>query len=287
MAKVNAPSNGTPTMAPTPAAPPPAPFPAPAAVPPAQSAAPLAPAQVPNAPYLDPATNTWMFNGQPLGAPAAPAVPAPAAPAPQFAAPVPALFAQPAGLGAPAAPSGGIGAMMSGMGGPSGGGGIFQSVNWGDVSEGGGGALLDLVDDKGNPIKYEGRIDKASLGTSSAGNQMVSIEVVVTYPLKHAGARLYDTLTFTDKSVWKVKSCLRACGLLSEDGNSSLAQSEQELVDNIVRFGIKNEEYDGALKSKIATGYSEGFETPGLVPPVAAAQAAVAAGVQQPNFGPA
>jgi hypothetical protein len=263
------------------------PQPAPVPVAPFPQAAPVAPpAPVTNAvqppqPVWNPATGQWETQ--------APQAPAPIADpfqqqvqqslqpqgftTPPFAAP-PVAPTQPSGFGIAGMPG------MNGAAAPSGGlMGMLAGINLGAVPETGGGALLDLFDGQGNPIHYEGEVVKSTAGKTSAGAPKIELEVVVTFPTKYKGVKLYDNLTFGDTAMWKTKSMMRATGLLNEDGSIFLGTGEQDFVGNIVRFDVAHKEWEGVTRNKIAGGYTEGYETPGLANPAPAQQPGI------PNFG--
>lgn len=163
-------------------------------------------------------------------------------------------------------------------------GNLLRDINFGGVIERNT-KLLKVKDSAGQPVDYEAEIMKVDAKTSSTGNQMFEITLKTSFPVEDAGVSMWDNLTMNETSLWKLKSILRACDLLSADGAAFIGRSEQEMVGNIVRFQIKHDEYEGVFKNKVATGYSAGFETPGLpgaapVVPIQPAQGPV------PNFGP-
>ena len=133
---------------------------------------------------------------------------------------------------------------------------------------------LPLKDQSGNPVTYEARITKVTEKPSSTGNKMIVLTLVVTYPemvdgIRTAGASLSDNITFGDNSLWKLKSLLRATDTIAADNKTPQLGPKgiQEWVDNIIRFSTRLEEYpegSNEFRSKISSGYSAGYQTPGL-----------------------
>lgn len=238
--------------------------PQPVAPAPAQVAMPQPPA--PQAPTLQPAAQ---YPAPPQPAPASPApAPAPGYPAPgvqpQVVAPVQpmgqamdSLIAQPQG------PGGIFGG--NGLGGSLGGGSLLGSLDMSQVEDGNF-ELLPLNDAAGNPITYEAEVTRVVPGTAnSSGGDKLTVTLRTTFPTELAGRLLMDNLTFGPNALWKVKSMCKATGTLGEDGRFTGA-SEQDWVGNIVRFQIRHDEYEGTKRNKVANGYAEGYQTPGLAP---------------------
>lgn len=263
------------TSVPQPTAVPQAPFPQAAPVPPSvpQAAVPMAGASPPPPPVWNPATGQYEMQPAPAHDPFQQQVQQSLAPQGQpFVAP-PVAPQQPNGFGIAGMPG------MNGAGSPAGGlAAMMAGINLGAIAENGGGQLLDLFNEAGNPVHYEGEIVKATAGKTKDGNAKIELELVVTFPTKFKGVKLFDNLTFGDTAMWKVKSMMRATGLLNEEGTIFLGTSENDFVGNIVRFDVAHREWEGVIRNKIAGGYTEGYETPGLSNP-----APTQVGV--PNFG--
>ena len=164
--------------------------------------------------------------------------------------------------------------------GQSGGGiiGMMRSYNLGAIED----VNIRLLDPK---LDYEAVITKAEGARSSTGNDMLQLELKVTFPVEYAGVKLWDQCVFTDTSMWKFKGLARACSLLSPDGSVFIGSSEQDFVDNVVRFQVKNNEYpegSGTWRNKVSTGYTEGYESPGLQGGVTTVEVASAPQFVQP-----
>lgn len=115
-------------------------------------------------------------------------------------------------------------------------------------------------------LDYEAEIIEVERTTSNNGNDMIEFQKKITFPLAFAGRRVYDQV-MTDLPGYpreRLKSLFAACDLVSEDGARITAESEQDLLNNVVRFRIKNEEYNGKTNPKVNGGYAAAFETPGL-----------------------
>ncbi len=134
---------------------------------------------------------------------------------------------------------------------------LMRGSSFGDVPLGGGFRLLPTDQE------IEALIKKVTTKTSAQGNKMVALELEVTFPTEFSGVKLFDQCVLVDNSLWKLKSVLSACGLLSDDGTFT-GSSLQELVDYVIRFRIKHEEYQGVARNKILGGYMEAYQTPGL-----------------------
>jgi hypothetical protein len=145
-------------------------------------------------------------------------------------------------------------------------GGFLADVSFGGVDEIGvahGGDRTPLPDN----LDYEAEIIKVELTESSSGNEMLKLQNKITFPKEFAGRFVFDNIMTRMEGYPKqrCKSLFRACDLLSEDGLQITAESEQDLKNNVVRFRIKNEEYNGNVNPKVNGGYLAAFETDGLV----------------------
>jgi hypothetical protein len=129
--------------------------------------------------------------------------------------------------------------------------------NLSDVSE----VVFRLLDPT---LEYEAVVIKMEPGlVPDTKEPKIDMTMKITFPAQYAGVTIWDTITF-EKALWKFKSIARACGLLSEDGSVFIGDSEQDFLQNVVRFGIVHSEWKGKPQNKVAGGYVEGYETPGL-----------------------
>jgi hypothetical protein len=143
-------------------------------------------------------------------------------------------------------------------------GGFLADVGFGDVDDApaGGGGGGPLPED----LWYEAEIIKAELTTSSSGNEMIKLTEKITFPEAHKGRFVFDNVMTRMEGYprQRTKSLFRATDLLTPDGLAIAAESEQDLVHQVVRFRVKNEEYNGKTNPKVDGGYIAAFETPGL-----------------------
>jgi hypothetical protein len=143
-------------------------------------------------------------------------------------------------------------------------GGFLADLSFGDVDDApaGGGGGGPLPED----LWYEAEIIKAELTTSSSGNEMIKLTEKITFPEAHKGRFVFDNVMTRMEGYprQRTKSLFRATDLLTPDGLAIAAESEQDLVHQVVRFRVKNEEYNGKTNPKVDGGYIAAFETPGL-----------------------
>ncbi len=135
--------------------------------------------------------------------------------------------------------------------------GLMRNTNLAGVAD----VVMRLLDTN---LEYEAVINKIEGKLSSDNNPMLNLEMTITFPVAYAGCKIWDNVMFTDKSLWKFKSLARATDLLAPDGSVFIGNSEQDFVNNIVRFNVKHDTYEGTTRNKIAGGYTTGYETPGL-----------------------
>lgn len=123
-------------------------------------------------------------------------------------------------------------------------------------------------------IEYEWAVLDLKGKRSSTGDDMIEVQLAVSHPktLPNGqpclGAMANDNISFSPKAAWKLKSFLKACGLLGPDGRFSGTSIEQA-KGCVIRSGIRNESYTDAngnttVRSKPNGRYTEGFETEGL-----------------------
>jgi len=117
---------------------------------------------------------------------------------------------------------------------------------------------------------YEAVVEKVEgKRAKNDGSEMIKVTLAVTYPEtgargeKFKNAKLFDYMSLKPDAQWRIKSFLAACESLGADGRFS-GQSIQDLVGYVVRFRIKNEEWNGAPTNKVNGAYSLAFESPGL-----------------------
>lgn len=228
-----------------------------------------------------------------------PGAPPPAATSPTFAPPVAPQSPTPAAPVAPAADpvgadlAGRMEQMMQQAAAPRAGGGAavadpaaeaailgaLGATNWNDVQSNNF-KLLPIETDIEFLIK---KVTPTKAKTS--GNPMIALELESTFPLEHAGVKVFDQVVLTETALWKAKSLFEACGMLGEDGRFTGA-SLQALVDFVIRGQVNHDTYQGVTRNKIAGGYTEAYETPGLSYSEAAEGGPVADGApdwQQPE----
>jgi hypothetical protein len=113
-------------------------------------------------------------------------------------------------------------------------------------------------------VQCEFEIKNVQLQQAKTGarSQMIVLEMVSTFPQGYEGVKVWDQCSFEPTSLWKVKSVLAACGLL-ENGRFT-GRSYADLQGNVVRATVFHDNYQGRTKNKIAGGYEEAWETPGL-----------------------
>lgn len=145
---------------------------------------------------------------------------------------------------------------------------FLKGTNFAEVSEGG--RLLKLFDRSGADIYYEGKITESFWKTSEKGNECINLKIEITFPLADAGVEILDNLAMTEKAAGRVKSLLRACELLSEDGQTPMLGDIAELIGEVVRFKVVHNTFTNPKTQKTYTNnrvdysFEAAYETPGL-----------------------
>jgi hypothetical protein len=113
-------------------------------------------------------------------------------------------------------------------------------------------------------IEYEAEITKAEGKVAESGNSMIALELIITFPVADAGVKLFDNCVFTAQSMWKFKSLCKSTNLLDPTGSVFVGNNEKDFEGSIVRFNIRHDDYNSQTRNKVAGGYVEGWQTPGL-----------------------
>jgi hypothetical protein len=228
--------------------------------------------------YIDPATNQAVWADQaPAPAPVAPAAPvAPVAPIAQ--APMPGVAQAPM-PGAPAFDPSQLAAGAAAMGvNPVAPGGTAQPVNvqlnaydFSQVED----KLIMVLDPA---LTYEFVVSDVKGKKSSSGEDMLELHLSVCWPERLPngepckGASIIDNVSMAPNALWKAKSFLSACEMLGPNGRFTGNQIT-DVKGCVVRAGVRNEVWNEQTRTKIASGYKAGFETPGMSPVAPAAGA--------------
>jgi hypothetical protein len=231
--------------------------------------------------YIDPTTNQAVWaDTQPAPAPVAPAAPAaPVAPAPGMvaAAPMPGVAAPMPG--GPAFDPSQLGNAAAAMGiNP-----VAPNGNAAPVNVQLGAYDFSQVEDKlimvlDPNVTYEFVVSDVKGKKSSSGEDMLEVHLSVCWPERLPngepckGASVIDNISMAPNALWKAKSFLSACEMLGPNGRFTGAQIT-DVKGCVVRAGVRNEVWNEQTRSKIASGYKAGFETPGMSPVAPAAGA--------------
>ena len=102
--------------------------------------------------------------------------------------------------------------------------------------------------------EYDFLIKKAIGGKSANGNRTIKLILEVGEEYPEAGGVIMDTITLTEASMWRYKSLIKSAELMSDEG-LYIGTGYASLVGCNVRAKIKNEPWNGEMRSKVDGAY--------------------------------
>lgn len=97
---------------------------------------------------------------------------------------------------------------------------------------------------------YEARVFGAEMGTSRAGNAMLTVDFIIMGDSQYAGRILKYWLALTSSQGWKINAFFKeVCGI-NPEGQFSFLPSE--LVNHVCMVNVEHSEYRGQTRESIA-----------------------------------
>lgn len=136
----------------------------------------------------------------------------------------------------------------------------------------------------------EAIISEIEVEQSKTDNQhMLKLTLITCFPEQYKGIKIWEYIKMDDKSRWKFKRLCRVTNKLDPTGSRFIGTSHMDFKNEVIRFNIRNDEYNGVPTNKVAGSYEQAHQTPGLqgVPTQSMPQAAAVPGApvyQQPGI---
>lgn len=142
--------------------------------------------------------------------------------------------------------------------------GYFSDVDMAGVPDG------STYDPLPEEIDFEAEIIKVEATTTKAGDRMLKLRHKILLPAAFSGRLVFDNILPDNTSVFprqRTKSLFRVTDMLHEAPGEcwiTCEDPETELLHEVVRFRVKNEEYNGKITPKVKDLYARSQDFDGV-----------------------